>query len=205
VLAEMLSEAARRQGARVALATPEAASGSPAGRAKGIHLFSPDRLNDAGGCDLLVEEVSKCLAGLDAVIATIATPPIHALDNLSLEDWELSASAPLKRAIWLARRVVWEFLATGEGGRLVFVAEPTLADAVSSGAPANEVVGAGLVSLARSIAKEVGRRGIACNVVLSESEGPREREALVPLVTTALFLASDDASFVNGEAITVRV
>jgi 3-oxoacyl-[acyl-carrier protein] reductase len=199
VLAPMLAAEAARRGA--AATAGEAAA-------------------DVAGCDLLVDAFLARFGRIDAAIATVAAPPIGALTDMSLDAWQSSVIAPLRQAFWLARRVIWEFLAGGNGGRLVFVTEPPRQWAAGA-APGNEpnaVVGGALYSLARSIAKEVGSRAVACNVVLAApaprvagrmSRGdtrPASADDLnLPLIESALYLASEDASFVNGEALTVRV
>jgi 3-oxoacyl-[acyl-carrier protein] reductase len=203
MLALRLAEEAERRGDRVALAAPPVPE-PRAGRRRGICRF-PSDCGDPEGCDLLIEAVVEKFSRLDAVIATAAAPEVGALDALSMEEWQQSVIAPLRRTFWLARRVVWEFLAAGGGGRLVFVTEPPIEGPASSRGEPNEIIGAALVSLARSIAKEVGRRAVACNVVLVASGGPSAADPLPPMVEAALYLASKDASFVNGEALTVRV
>jgi hypothetical protein len=66
----------------------------------------------------------------------------------------------------------------------------------------NEMVAAALVSLGRSIAKEAAGRAVACNVVVSRS-GSASTSSRARIVDAALYLASEDASFVNGELVEV--
>ena len=204
-LAAGLAEEAERRGASVALAAPPTARGDRAGRGRVIRRFSSEGLDSDAGCDLLFEAVIERFYCLDAVIATVVAPPIGAIDTLSLARWQRCTVTPLKRAFWLAQRAIWEFLATGNGGRLVFVTDPLIEGGPPPDTVPNEIVGAALVSLSRSIAKEVGPRKVACNVVLTARGGPAGDDPLIPIVDAALYLASEDASFVNGATLTVRV
>jgi 3-oxoacyl-[acyl-carrier protein] reductase len=203
-LAAGLAEDAARRGASVALVVAPTAPVDGIGRSRVVR-FPSDGLDSAGGCDLLFEAVAERFPCLDAVIATVVAPPIGALDTLSLARWERCTVAPLKRAFRLAQRVIWEFLSTGNGGRLVFVTEPLMEGGLPPDTVSNEIVGAALVSLSRSIAKEVGPRKVGCNVVLSAPGGVAGDDPLIPIVGAALYLASEDASFVNGATLTVRV
>ena len=54
-----------------------------------------------------------------------------------------------------------------------------------------------LLSLVRSTAKEYGPRGICCNAILHS--GPADEA----VVEAALFLASPESSYVNGEVLRV--
>jgi 3-oxoacyl-[acyl-carrier protein] reductase len=162
-------------------------------------------LDSAAGCDLLFEAIIDRLSFLDAAVVTIAAPPIGEFDTFSLEGWQQCAVTPLRRVFWLTRRIIWEFLSAGNGGRLVFVTDPLLDGEPPQGSAPNEIVGDALISLSRSIAKEVGRREVVCNVVLVASGGPTTEDPLLPIVDAVLYLASEDASFVSGEALTVRV
>jgi 3-oxoacyl-[acyl-carrier protein] reductase len=204
-LAAGLAVEAERRGACVALAAPSTASEFRTGRGRGIRRFPSEGIDNGAGCELLVEAIIERFSYLDAAIVTVGTTPIGELDTLSLERWQQCAVTPLRRTFWLAQRIIWEFLSAGNGGRLVFVTEPLLEGKPTLGTSPNEIVGAALVSLSRSIAKEVGRRGVACNVILAVSGGPAAEDPLLPIVDAALYLASEDASFVNGEALTVQI
>ena len=174
---------------------------------------------DDADCDRIVDAFITRFGHIDAAIATIGAPRLGALADMSLDVWQDSVIAPLRQAFWLARRVLWEFLAGGSGGRLVFVTEPPREWAAgATGHEPNTVVGGALYSFARSIAKEVGSRAVACNVVLAAPASPAggrrsrgepwaasEDYFVQPLIESALYLASENASFVNGEALTVCV
>jgi NAD(P)-dependent dehydrogenase (short-subunit alcohol dehydrogenase family) len=84
----------------------------------------------------------------------------------------------------------------------------------------NAIVAQALVSLARSIAREYGRREVACNVLLPTGHAAGGTRAAVStrpddehdatssgdvaaVIRHALFLASPAASFINGEALVV--
>jgi NAD(P)-dependent dehydrogenase (short-subunit alcohol dehydrogenase family) len=92
------------------------------------------------------------------------------------------------------RRAIEGFLADGVAGRLVFVAE--CADEVHG---TNAVVTTALESLVRSVTREYGRRGLACNLVVRTDASETSHT-----VEQVLFLTSPAASFVNGEALVVR-
>jgi NAD(P)-dependent dehydrogenase (short-subunit alcohol dehydrogenase family) len=149
----------------------------------------------------VVEAVLDEFSRLDVAILTVAAPPIRGLEYLESAEWSRCVTAPLVALFRIVRRVVWEFLAAGRGGRLVFVVEPEHPDA--SGRDSAGIVGCALVSLARSVAKEAGPRAVACNVVRARASGAATETAWGPIVEAALFLASEDASFMNGEEILV--
>ena len=156
-----------------------------------------DRTGEAD-VDQLFDRTAASLAALDTVIAAIASRPVPPLHNLSLDCWRDRVTQPLRQMFWLTRRAVEGFLADGVAGRLVLVVEPVGAEPV-----ANDVVATALRSLASSFAREYGRRGMACNLVIASA--PAEDEGIAAaVVEQALFLASPAASFINGESIVVR-
>jgi 3-oxoacyl-[acyl-carrier protein] reductase len=141
--------------------------------------------------DVAVERLHE----FDGVIVVIETAPMPPLD----EDgrfWERCVTQPLRAAFWLVRRSVHEMLASGRSGQIVLIVE---GGGGESRARSATIIESALVSLARSIAKEYGRRAITCNVVSGGSTPAAQRAA----VETALFLASPAASFVTGECVRV--
>jgi NAD(P)-dependent dehydrogenase (short-subunit alcohol dehydrogenase family) len=107
----------------------------------------------------------------------------------------------LRRLFWLARRAVEECLAEGAAARIVLLLDPDPAGA------RNEVVEGALRSFARSLAREYGSRALACNVIVPVrscgTDGARAPDLVDAIVEHVVFLASPDASFVNGETLVV--
>jgi 3-oxoacyl-[acyl-carrier protein] reductase len=195
ILAAAIAGEATRRGALVALATHDL-------RAAGA---VPDDGNGARptiACEQDVDRVIDAalgkLAAVNAVVAAIGAGPGRAMHETELDDWSAGVLGPMQIAFWLARRATHEFIAAGEGGRLVFVLEGTGEPGEDGGG--NEIVEQALVSLARSIAKEYGRRRVTCNVVLIRGA---PADVIQGVVDAILFLASGAASFVTGEVLTV--
>lgn len=194
---------------------PAAVARAAAARGAGVALASWGGVDETGGEGVLavpaevrseaaVEDlfaaVLEDLHALDTVIAIIPTESADPLEELPLETWRARVTRPLRTAFWLARQAAAEFLAAGVAGRLVLVVQ-------TSGAGANEIVGDALRSFTRSFAREYGSRGLSCNLVVLEAAPPAPDGARHPSPTAGvehvLFLASDAASFVTGEALVV--
>ncbi len=132
----------------------------------------------------------------------------------STEDWNTILVATLTGNVFWATKYAWPHLvAAGEGATIVNI---------SSGASMRGHVGlsaytaakGGMNSVTRTIAVEGQPFGIRCNaivvgrVVASKGDsGPAiENQAFVgsamQIATTALFLATEDSSFITGELIT---
>jgi 3-oxoacyl-[acyl-carrier protein] reductase len=140
------------------------------------------------------------------------------LVQTTLEDWRHVLDVNLRGPFLTCRRAVDEMLCQGSGGRIVNVA-PFTANGLA-GAASYAVSKSALLSLTRSVAKEYGRRRIFCNAVVPgfvETDmvtgyAPAALAQLAPyrqfglaeeVAETVLFLASDDASFVTGDAVYV--
>ncbi len=161
------------------------------------------------------------LPRLDVLVNNAGILRDRLLIETSLDEWNEVLAVNLRGAFLCARRAIEEILASGAGGRIVNVSSIVAGGATGQAAYAASK--AALLSLTRSIAKEYGRRGIACNAVVPgyletdmvaalSPEARRARELLSPerrfgrpeeVAEAVLFLASADASFVNGDALYV--
>jgi 3-oxoacyl-[acyl-carrier protein] reductase len=206
-----IARAATGQGALVVLSVEDdVADGGD--RAPGGHA-SPT------GTDRAIDAAVTRFSRLDTVIAVVHVQRLPSLHALSRHEWERLVVEPLRRMFWLARRSIEEFLAEGAGGRIVLIVD---APAGGDTGGSNPIVEQALVSLTRSIAREYGRREVACNVLLPtgrrgngtpaaavSTRPDREHDATptvdaAALIRHALFLASPAASFINGEALVVE-
>jgi 3-oxoacyl-[acyl-carrier protein] reductase len=118
------------------------------------------------------------------------------LAETSLAEWNQNLAIHLRGPFLATQRALQEFLAGGQGGRIVLIMQ----SAASVGRRVGIAVAqSALRSFVRSVAKEYGRREIACNAVAVQGE-PVQADAVAE---TVLFLASAEASFVNGEVLFV--
>jgi 3-oxoacyl-[acyl-carrier protein] reductase len=146
-------------------------------------------------------------------------------DGLALrmkpQDWRRVLSTNLDGAFAVAHRALPNMV-KGRFGRMVFVG--SVAGLLGSAGQVNYAAAkAGLVGLARSLAREVGSRGITCNVVapgpidtdMTAALAPERRAELVAQVSVgrmgtpeevaavAAFLCADAAAYVNGAVVPV--
>jgi hypothetical protein len=111
--------------------------------------------------------------------------------------WEASVAGKLRQAFLIAQCAVDDFIVSGTPGRLIFVLGwPGTATG------ALEILESALYSLGRSIAKEYGRKGITCNLLVAASMPPA-REDDTHVLELLRFVTSDDSAFINGEKLTV--
>ncbi len=126
------------------------------------------------------------LRGLVGIFADTANDLPGAMMDMTLADWNRTVIAKLRAAFFISQRVLGEFIANGNGGRIVYLTHSTH--------PIHLTTQQGLRALCRSITKEYARREITCNVLVSQ-------DTAAEIAETTLFLASDAASFVNGEMV----
>jgi NAD(P)-dependent dehydrogenase (short-subunit alcohol dehydrogenase family) len=187
-LGEVLAGASSERGARVALAT---AGGGPRHPAV-VGFNSP--LETESQVDALFDTLPGVFSPPDVVIVVVEAEPHALAHQTSLASWRRQVETPLRRTFWLLRRAVEEMLSAGSGGRLVIAMEPAPPDAEP-----DEVVENALFSLVRCVAREYGRRGVACNLVSDGGDRSSGGNPVPSLIAHALYLASAQASFVNGE------
>jgi 3-oxoacyl-[acyl-carrier protein] reductase len=179
-----------RRGAIVTLATGAGGESGASTEGDAIRYDGASELDIERAVDIALERIQ----GLDGLIVAIETGSMPPLAEEDLQSWERGVMQPLRTTFWLARRGVHELLAAGRGGQVVFV---NVSGRDEDGSGSGWIVEGALLSLARSIAKEYGRRGITCNVVAGGSSTGAQRAA----VEAALFLASPAAGFVTGECL----
>jgi len=178
-------------------------------------------VTSAADVDRAFGEVEAAQGPVDVLVSNAGTTDDQLLLRMSEESFTAVVDANLTGAYRVAKRASRGML-KARWGRLVFVSSVV---GLSGGAgQANYAASkAGLVGLARSLARELGSRGITSNVIapgfvdtdMTAALGDARRDELtrtIPLGRTAdpaeiaaviAFLASDAASYVTGAVLPV--
>ncbi len=189
--------------------------------ARGRVFYLPADVSQELEVERLFDFALQKLPGLHAVVNCAGIIKDRLLIEISLAEWQEVLHTNLRGPFLVSRRAVEEFLAGGEGGRIVYIS--SIAANGSTGQASYAASKSALISFTRSLAKEYGPRGILCNTIVPgyldtemtaafSAEGRRARELLSPhrrfgrpeeVAEAVLFLASEQASFVNGDALYV--
>jgi meso-butanediol dehydrogenase / (S,S)-butanediol dehydrogenase / diacetyl reductase len=214
-------------GATVVVADVDAAAGAAVAAEIGGRAIETD-VRDGGAVERLVAETVARHGRLDVLWANAGIAGVRAPCAAQPPDaWERVLRVNLTGVFLCFRAALPPMLAAGRG---VLLATSSVAGLeASAGSPAYHVAKAGVVMLVRHVALAYGKRGIRCNALcpgltdtpilepFAAQLGGREAlfaRALpdIPLARAArpeeiaeaaLFLASDEASYVNGAALPV--
>lgn len=173
--------------------------------------------------------VEKRFGGCDILVHCASPFPSHNLDEMEFDEWKLVTSVNLD-GLYLLSRAFLSRMKTRGWGRIIPISSTTYHAGI--GGRTHYVASkAGMIGFARSLAREVGDFGVTVNALapgLVRTQGAAEshvedavfagddpyaiirdqqciRQSLVPdnLVGPLLFLASDQSSYVTGQALLV--
>jgi NAD(P)-dependent dehydrogenase (short-subunit alcohol dehydrogenase family) len=178
---------------------------------------------EAATWEALVGTARERFGQLDILVHNAAHAVMKRPGDLTDEDWERSLGVTLRGPLLGVRHCVPEMIRAG-GGSIVFIStvNATITNPLFG---VYSVSKAGLNALTRSVALDYGRDGIRCNAIApGQIVGEREAARMVDdpledqlsrdcyplgrygrpdeIAGCALFLASDDASFVTGIVLT---
>ncbi|CCW34075.1 3-oxoacyl-(acyl-carrier-protein) reductase [Chthonomonas calidirosea] len=176
---------------------------------------------DASQVEKLVQSTIERFGRVDILINNAGVTRDKLVMRMSEEDWDAVLNTNLKGAFLCSRAVTPIFLRQRSG---VIVNISSVIGKVGGPGQANYSASkAGLIGLTKSLAKELGSRNIRVNAIapgfieteMTDVLKPEQREAAlkqIPLARfggsrevarVAVFLCSDDASYIHGEVITV--
>lgn len=181
-------------------------------------------ITDAGAVDAAVQAVLAAHGRIDALVNNAGADVFSDPLTLSNEDWERCLALNLKGAWHLCRAVLPAMQAQGAGS-IVNIAS-VHGHRIIAGCFPYPVAKHGLVGLTRALGIEYAARGIRVNSIspglilvprveawFAREPGTRKRQTeLLPpkrigtpeeVAYTALFLASDEARFINATDITI--
>ena len=181
----------------------------------------PCDVTDAAAVDAAFASVEEAQGPVEVLVANAGITRDTLLLRMSEDDWAAVLETNLTGAFRVAKRATKSML-RARTGRLIFIS--SVVGLLGSPGQANYAASkAGLVGLARSLARELGSRSITANVVAPgfvdtdmTAELPEERRteilATVPLGRYATpdevagvvtWLASDSAAYITGAVIPV--
>lgn len=187
---------------------------------EGLATYACD-VRDGASVDAAFKEVEAAQGPVEVLVANAGITQDQLLALMSEEDFTSVLDTNLTGAYRVARRAVRGMMRLRKG-RLIFIS--SVVGLLGSPGQANYAASkAGLVGLARSLARELGSRNITCNVVAPgyvdtdmTASLPEDRKAAilagVPLGRLAsaedvagvvAFLAGDDAAYVTGAVLPV--
>lgn len=178
-------------------------------------------VTDPAQVEAAFTEVEAALGGVEVLVANAGITRDTLLMRMSDDDWDSVLATNLTGAFRVAKRAARPMI-RARFGRLVFISS-VVGQLGSAGQVNYAASKAGLVGLARSLARELGSRGVTANVVapgfietdmtaeLSEEtvarytgQIPLGRLGLVDDVAgTVEFLAGDAAGYITGALIPV--
>jgi 3-oxoacyl-[acyl-carrier protein] reductase len=186
----------------------------------GVHGMACD-VTDSTQVDAAFASVESALGPVEVVVANAGITRDTLLMRMSDEDWDSVIATNLTGAFRVARRAA-RAMVRARFGRIVFISS-VVGQLGSAGQVNYAASKSGLVGLARSLARELGSRGVTANVVapgfietdmtaeLGEDLKGKYAEQ-IPLgrmgtvddiAATIEFLAGDGAGYITGALIPV--
>lgn len=185
-----------------------------------LHWIETDVTSD-GSVGAAVEKVAQEHGRIDLVVHAAGVTRDAVLWKLGVEDWELIHNVNLRGAFLLLRHAI-PVMRRGQGGRVVLIGSIN-GSRGKFGLTAYAASKAGLIGLARSLARETARFGIRVNVVepgmvrtpMTEALPPQVREAaaresllgrmLEPeeVAVAVLFLCGESGNQITGQILRV--
>jgi len=185
-----------------------------------FYLVKAD-VTDSKSIDAAIDEIEKNLGPLEVVVINAGTNKDSLAMRLEDDDMQKIIDTNLMGSLWVARRSVKSMIKNRKG-RIIFIGS-VVGLLGSPGQMVYASTKAGLIGAARSLAREVGVRGVTVNVVapgyvdtdMTQDLDQARKDMITtstPLGRTASadevagvvrFLASEDASYITGAVIPV--
>ncbi len=217
-----IAERFAEEGAKVVVADTEVEAGrATAERLKG--RFVATDISRKADAERAVGEAVTAFGGLDIIVQNAGIYPWTLIENIEPEEWDSVMAVNLK-GTYLAARAALPIMKAKKYGRMIFTSSITGPRVTSPGHGHYSASKAGINGFIRAAALEFSGYGITVNGIepgniLTEGmkmhRSPafiKTMEEAVPLgrlgtprdiANTALFLASDDASYITGTTIIV--
>ena len=174
---------------------------------------------DAEACNALIEKAVSEFGGVDILVCNAGVTRDGLMVTMKDEDYDMVLDINLKGAFHMIRACYRDFMRK-RSGKIINIS--SIAGLVGNVGQVNYAASkAGLIGLSKSVAKELGSRGVCCNCIAPgfiETDMTKDIKEDNPLLVqvpmkkmgtpedvanVALFLASPESDYITGETIRV--
>lgn len=203
-------------------ATSDAGAEAISGRAVNGLTGMTLNVNDAEGISSVLSEIASQASAPTILVNNAGVTRDQLLMRMSEEDWDTVLNTNL-RSVYRLSKACLRGMMKARGGRIISIA--SVIGSMGNAGQANYAAAkAGMMGFSRSLAREVGSRGITVNVVapgfidtdMTRELNETQREAMlkdIPLkrlgdaediAAAVCFLASESAAYITGQTIHVN-
>lgn len=223
-----IAEAFRREGAKVIIAERDAATGrATAARLGDNALFLETDVTDQASVDATIAATTERFGRIDILVNNAGINVFHEPLETTDAEWARCMAVDLE-GVWRMSRAVLPTMLDGRGGNIINIASSHSSTIIPGTFP-YPVAKHGLLGLTRSLGIEYAARGVRVNAIAPgyietdlaiqywdtfpdpDAERQRTYDLHPPrrigkpeeVAMTAVFLASDEAPFINATSIAI--
>jgi 3-oxoacyl-[acyl-carrier protein] reductase len=220
--AEIAAEFVRRGAFVVGTATTESGAAAISAWLGAQGVGKVLRVDDTASCEAVINQIESEHGGLAVLVNNAGITRDGLLMRMKEEDFFAVINTNLGSVFRLSKLAIKGMLKR-RAGRIISIA--SVVGVMGNGGQSNYAAAkAGMIGFSKSLAKEIGSRGITVNVVapgfietdMTAALSPEARDALVKQIAltrlgapadiakAVAFLASDDAAYITGETLHVN-
>jgi 3-oxoacyl-[acyl-carrier protein] reductase len=179
-------------------------------------------VNDAAACEALVDDIVKAQGKLDVLVNNAGITRDTLLMRMKDEDWDAVIQTNLTSVFRMSKAAIKPMM-KARAGRIVSIAS-VVGSMGNPGQTNYAAAKAGMMGFTKSLAKEVGSRGVTVNCVapgfidtdMTRALPDAQRQALLQYIPLArlgsvddiaqavVFLSSDQAAYITGSTLHVN-
>ncbi len=202
-----------REGAKVAIVDMNMAAAQAAAdelKASGATAMAVAAdVTDEGQVNDAVAAVVQAWGGVDILVSNAGIQIVHPLEEFSFAEWKKMLAIHLDGAFLTTKACLPHMYASGRGGSIIYMGSVHSKEASVLKAP-YVTAKHGLIGLAKTVAKEGGKRGVRANVICPGFVRTPLVDRQIPEQAAALGMSEDDVikkvmlkETVDGEFTTV--
>ncbi|MEP7302218.1 MAG: 3-hydroxybutyrate dehydrogenase [Caldimonas sp.] len=199
-----------KEGAKVAIADMNLAAAQAAADSIGPNALAVAMdVTDEAQVNAAVEQVVKTWGGVDILVSNAGIQIVHPLEEFAFAEWKKMLAIHLDGAFLTTKACLPHMYASGRGGSIIYMGSVHSKEASLLKAP-YVTAKHGLIGLAKTVAKEGGKRGVRANVICPGFVRTPLVDKQIPEQAKVLGMSEDDVikkvmlkETVDGEFTTV--